>query len=955
MVRNIWVRLAAGFVAAASVVSACGSGESSSTEGSVRTKNSALGVQPVACVVGGDGPGGGIVIKVGATPADESIEISRDSITIPSGTPADGLKRVVAFADNLSRTTKPGWFVPDLDTLRANLALIQQFKGNESFWSSTPIADLVWALRPGSRDLLINANFIGLYVGVALRRFVEQNEPCMPPVTTTTVAPTTTLPLTCAAGGLCAVGDAGPAGGRIFLVNRANDGSSTYLEVAPADWVGASPSSSLVGSRGVVVAPKSTADGAKALAASYRGGGKSDWRLPDVAELTAVCRSVNNTLASGGAIWATDSSKAAGLSVIGVSNGCLTSSVGATDQAVVRPVRTNAVSAAVRQAAVDYYAVNPTTTTTTTTTLPPTTTSSTTTTTSTTTTSTTTASTTPTTIRPTQASAAPTTTVTPIPLCSNLQNCVIGQRGPGGGIIIEKRGSAALPGYLEVAPGGWDKGGHDPIVSASAAAASASSYRGGGFADWRLPTSVEIELVCKFATRQLAVTGAACPATTGKIDPSFGDGTGDRGASFYWHGAQPIRDRMDFASVRRSQDDEAMSYVRPVRTWTFVPAATTTTRPAATTIAPKPCAAGGPCNIGDVSPTGGLIVDFSGSGVSMTYTELAPREWQKTVDARSMGEPVQTLTDTKSRVTAFAQRTSSPWKLPTDREMRAAFLFFANNPTFGADCSAKFSSWRNLTIEQLPFRLNASSYWLEASGRVNKFDNFNMASGAAYYDVAAESKFYGRPFAERPYRGGGNPKPATWPRVSTGCATRTIPTTTTTTVFVNCAGGGSCKIGDIGPSRGVIIGIKRGATAGDVTYTEMEIAPTDRYDCQNSAFGSNCDGGGYDDFVRTRGLGGVFDDYPTVAELQTVARSTALKSRLRLLPGWYFSSTYRVSAMVTGDVNADSLEELGQSLEVNDLTLGVAVNMNGTKAETKEASFGFFRGVNIWKCRYSCR
>lgn len=945
------MRAVASVVLLALASSACSSGGSSSSEGSTRTKNAALEVQTVACAVGGYGPAGGIVMKVGATTADESIEVSRDWITIGSGKPVESLTSVNAFADNLSRTTKPGWFIPDIDKLRANVSLIQQVKGKEYFWSSTPIQKFVWGTNPGGRDDFVMESTIGWFRGVALRTFVEQTEPCTPPPTTTTVAPTTTVPLTCAAGGLCAVGDTGPGGGRIFSVNSANDGSSTYLEVAPADWAGTPPPSSLVSQTKVIVAPGSSGDGADALASSYRGGGKSDWRLPDVAELTLVCRSANNTLSAGAGMWATDASSRTGKSTMSVASRCSAAAAGGPQEGVVRPVRTNVVSAAVRQAAVDYYVANPTTTTsttTTTTTLPPTTTTSSTTTTSTTTTTT---STTTTTIRPTTTTAAPTTTTTTVPVvpCVNLQNCQIGQRGPGGGIIIDKSGSTAVPEYLEIAPAGWDKGGRDPLVVASAAASAASSYRGGGLSDWRLPVAGEIEIVCKFATRQLSAASSACPEPTEKIDPSFGDGTGARGASFYWHGSQPIRDRMDFASVRRSQDADASSYVRPVRKWVYAPPTTTTTIPLS-------CVRGGVCKIGDISPTGGLIVDFSGSGSSMTYTEMAAKEWRRFVDPRASGEPALTLAEMKSNVATFAQRTASPWRLPTDRQMRAAFLFFANSPTFGPDCAANFSSWRALTLEQEPYRVGGGiSYWLEADGRVNRFDNFHFPSGAAYYDVGSESKFSGRPFAERPYRGGGNPAPATWPNGSTGCATRTIPTTTTTTVLVGCSGGGRCNIGDIGPSRGLIIGIKRGPVPGDITYTEMQIANNSTFDCQNTGLGSGCLGGGYDDFVGTRGLNGVFDDYPTVAELQLVARSATLKRILGLRNSWYFSSTYRKTAMLTGDVNADSLADLGRSLEINDSTLGVAVDMSGYNSAPREVTTAFFRGVNIWKCRFSCR
>ena len=881
-------------------------------------------------------------MKVGATTADESIEISRDWITIGSGKPVESLTSVIAFADNLSRTTKPGWFIPDIDKLRANVSLIQQIKGKEYFWSSTPISQFVWGKNPGGRDDVVMETNIGLFRGVALRTFVEQSEPCTPPPTTTTVAPTTTVPLTCAAGGLCAVGDTGPGGGRIFSANSANDGSSTYLEVAPADWVATPPPSSLVSQTKVIVAPGSTGDGADALASSYRGGGKSDWRLPDVAELALVCRSANNTLSAGAGMWATDASSRTGKSTMSVASGCSASAAGGPQEGVVRPVRRNVVSAAVRQAAVDYYAVNPTTTTSTT--LPPTTTTSSTTTTSTTSTTTTTTSTTSTTttttIRPTTTTARPTTTTTTVALvpCTNLANCQVGQRGPGGGIIIKRSGDSTAPRYLEIAPAGWNNGGRDALVSALDAPATASGYKGGGLNDWRLPNSLEIEDLCKFATDQLGATESYCPEPMRRIDASFGDGTGARGQSFYWHGVSPIRERMDFASTRRMMAADGNAYVRPVRSWGYVPPTTTTT-------IPMKCAEGGVCRIGDISPTGGLIVDFSGSGNAMTYTELAPKTWNGgTNDPRLTKEAAQ------EAIRRYGTSAKAPWALPTDRQMRAAFVFFANNPTFGADCRAQFSSWRSLSLEQDRYRHGWEAYWIAAPGRADKFDNFEMATGAAYYDVRTPMSFGVRPFAEQPYRGGGNPQRAQWSNAR--CEYQTIPTTTTTTIRVGCAGRGICRVGDVGRYGGIIIAVQFGRSPGDITYTEMQRATSRNFDCQGSVFGNSCVSGQYDNFVRTRGLNGTFDNYPTTSELRAVAASSDLKLKLAMRDDWYFSSTYRKTRMLTGDVNADSLADLGRSLEINDSTLGVAINM-GTRAQS-ELNYAFFRGVNRWKCEYSC-
>ncbi len=942
------------FLAVAVVaMSACGgSGGGESSAGSTRTKNAALDTSTVACAVGGYGPAGGIVMSVGATTADQSIEVSRDWYTAGSGKAAAALPAVNKFAEQLSKNTKPGWFIPDQATLKANIKPLRQVRGNEFYWSSTPIQDFVWGIRGdnGNDDLIMDYN-IGLYRAVAFRTFLEKDEPCTPPPTTTTVAPTTTVPLSCAAGGLCAVGDTGPGGGLIFLANNANDGSSTYLEVAPANWVGSTPSSSLVNATRYVFAPTSTGDGADALARGYRGGGKADWRLPTADEMKAVCRAANNTLRAGAGMWATDATRT-GKSTISVSGGCRSDVAGGSEEGEVRPVRTNSVSAAVRQAAIDYYVANPTTTTsTTTTTLPPTTTTSSTTTTSTTTTSTTTTSTTTTTIKPTTTTARPTTTTTTVPLvlCTDLRNCTVGQQGPGGGIIIKRTGDSAVPIYLEIARAGWSTaGGKDPLVDSASASKTATDYRGGGFSDWRLPNAFDIEDICKFATGQSSSTVSYCETPTKRLDPAFGDGSGSGFASFYWFGTNPVRDQMDFATARRMQQYKDTAYVRPVRQWSYVPPTTTTT-------IPKSCKDNGVCKIGDISPTGGLIIDFWLKGGQPTYTEVAPANWFMSIKPNNWNgtdnDPSFARDVAMTKVNEYSSNVGKQWRLPTDREMRAAFLFFADNPTFSGDCRANFSSWRSLSIDQQKYRFGGASYWIWSQNRSGKFDNFNFATSAAYYDVAANWMSNVRPFAERPYYGGGSPVAATWPYKS--CEYQAIPTTTTTTQLVSCAGRGPCSIGQIGPNGGVIIGITRGGMPGDITYTEMQIATRKDFDCQGTSWGNSCTTGQYDDFVSTRGLNGIFDNYPTVAELQTVAKSLYLKTILGMRSsGNYFSKDSRDTMTVVGDVNADGLKDLAKSLSTVAIKMGKAVNMgNGTASEME---YAYFRGVNRWRCQYSC-
>jgi hypothetical protein len=158
---------------------------------------------------------------------------------------------------------------------------------------------------------------------------------------TPTPAPTDPIP-TCATGATCALGDTGPGGGLVYYVSSAGfncgmnysaTGSPTggkchYLEVAPNNWSSLSSRTNiwLSSNDPDLVTPPSgievTLNGsdestlgigrknslairdasnvnqgsAAESAMSYAGGGKSDWYLPSVSELNALCHYSRNTI-----------------------------------------------------------------------------------------------------------------------------------------------------------------------------------------------------------------------------------------------------------------------------------------------------------------------------------------------------------------------------------------------------------------------------------------------------------------------------------------------------------------------------------------------------------------------------------------------------------------------------------------------------------------------------------
>jgi len=144
---------------------------------------------------------------------------------------------------------------------------------------------------------------------------------------------TTTVALTCATGGVCALGDTGPGGGKVFYVHASGtfacgatrSQTCKYLEVAPNTWSGGAadpsklwatstysstdiltitndsvPYNNVLGiglgyknSLAIVGQGNDTTTAAGA-ARAYGGGSQSDWYLPTTAELNLLCQWARN-------------------------------------------------------------------------------------------------------------------------------------------------------------------------------------------------------------------------------------------------------------------------------------------------------------------------------------------------------------------------------------------------------------------------------------------------------------------------------------------------------------------------------------------------------------------------------------------------------------------------------------------------------------------------------------
>ena len=134
----------------------------------------------------------------------------------------------------------------------------------------------------------------------------------------------TPVAATCATGGTCRVGDAGPGGGTVFYVASTPQSWGLYLEVAPSSWSGGSD-------------PRLAWASAVTSAGAYNGGGLANWRLGTSSELVDLSKSGQGGPFLAPGYWSS-SAQSSTASVVTMSNGAVTTWAKTTTR-YVRPIR----------------------------------------------------------------------------------------------------------------------------------------------------------------------------------------------------------------------------------------------------------------------------------------------------------------------------------------------------------------------------------------------------------------------------------------------------------------------------------------------------------------------------------------------------------------------------------------------------------------------------------------
>lgn len=341
------------------------------------------------------------------------------------------------------------------------------------------------------------------------------------------------------------------------------------------------------------------------------------------------------------------------------------------------------------------------------------------------------APTTTTTVAPTTTVRATTTTTTTVPApprdpadCRRGGTCVIGDTGPGGGVVFYVAPTQQSWGrYLEVAPENWAgtvgasmRGGcsrttgitgsfseaigagrqnsvvmaqqcpYDPVCAYCGQ--SEQRYRGNGFDDWHAPSIGEARAIYDNVVKTRIVSHSFATIATSNLGTNFRtlvvmDSTTP-------NIQQQIRDTNNYVATAQ----------RPVRAFS-----------------PLPCGEGGLCRLGDTGPGGGKIYfvgDFlnSQTGKMNHYLELAPAGWSgpaadplaawgcsntSTAVADALGEGEKNTmtiiagcsnsTIAAARARAYRGGAKSDWYLPSHRELQQLCLWATGQPTTKPDCA----------------------------------------------------------------------------------------------------------------------------------------------------------------------------------------------------------------------------------------------------------------------------
>jgi len=505
-----------------------------------------------------------------------------------------------------------------------------------------------------------------------------------------------------------------------------------------------------------------------------------------------------------------------------------------------------------------------------------------------------------------------------------------------------------------MAPNGWSSTPVDSRVSAAQAVTTASSYRGGGFTNWKLPTGLQIQGICRYAAGLNPASNNAC-SDNDQINANFGDGKSTNRGEYYWTGSgssqQTVEGRTDLVSGHNTSDETGNWYVRPVRSFTYTPPTTTSTLPLT-------CERGGKCEVGDISPDGNLIISLQGSGRNISYTELAPRNWARSLQtAGNLGDPELIKGTGVTEIGKYRGARSSDWRLPTIEQMRSAFVFF-KTPVFNSECRDIGNSNRTITAELRDFQINNLSYWVTDPQQPGNFVAFESASGALYYDAHRYLTPWGyktdaslvkrgvRPVRTVKYDGP-NMTVTPYKFTPTKCENTSPPTTTATTLPASCQQRGLCRVGEVGPHGGIIITVDQSVKDGP-RYTEMALLTNTNPDCNGTAIFDSCTRREWDNGTYSAPFG----EYPTRQDLTSISRNRALYSRLNLRNAYYWTNEYvGVNGVLKSDFTG-SLSDVAQNLEISQFTEAIAVQVSSGR--TLRMTQAYFRGVIRWNCSKAC-